>query len=740
MASFVQMRGGTVGAGGRNREKEEENRNNMEKTQIGQGAGAASGVKAVVKRAPIIVLIAAVAVMFAVSLIGGNIQRSYGSVETWEIDFVSDTGADSHAKIYMPKSAGADNPAPAVLLCHGYTVSLDAMEPYAIELSRRGYVVMALDLYGHGHSSLPEPGASIAEMGNVPDYAPDLGTYSALQQLKQIEGVDTARVAMLGHSMGSAAIQEGASIAYLKWTNFYKAAYAKAVEGGMNETDAAGTAYVAAMSEGIQLPSALVLTGYNYNIRNKENLTYWGVTPDNGFFPLYAAPVNICTIEADLDEFCELLWGTADAADYTKSFKFKLGTGGAEDVASGTYFMYGDPSATALSREQAVTAAQNAVYTMKPIRAAYSFGGTHSDTYFDRTALAQGIDFLDISLKAGVSEIAPDDQIWHGRAYCGLIGLIATFVAFAALALSLLNLEFFASACRPPAKTMSNVHSLKDGIKYAVFYIIFMLPAPFLYNWCIGYPYYMKPQGFMFLTKFMPTEFWNMAPMNSLMLLNIVLTAVFIVLYAAIVIFIGRKAGFGSRDMGIAVRLGGFFRMLLLAVVSYAVVYALVYINHGISGTYFSFFKFNIMPMDGVHWAAFFKYLPVWFAFFFVASVIFNTLTPINNAPAWVNYLLIGFVSFGGLLVLHALDYGTLFATGVRAFKYIPYTLKEGWPYFPFPTALAGIMLFGLLAVLPIGAVTSRLLYKKTGSVWASAFLVSFISLTFAISHMVISM
>ena len=45
---------------------------------------------------------------------------------------------------------------------------------------------------------------------------------------------------MLGHSMGTAAIQEGAYLAYAKWQNVYNAALAKALEDGGDETAAAG--------------------------------------------------------------------------------------------------------------------------------------------------------------------------------------------------------------------------------------------------------------------------------------------------------------------------------------------------------------------------------------------------------------------------------------------------------------------------------------------------------------------
>ena len=81
-------------------------------------------------------------------------------------------------------------------------------------------------------------------------------------------------------------------------------------------------------------------------------------------------------------------------------------------------------------REEAAAAAASAALTMVPIRAAYSFEGTHSDTYYDRTAIAYGLDFFDITLRGGLSTVDPYDQVWHGRAACGLIGLIATLVAF----------------------------------------------------------------------------------------------------------------------------------------------------------------------------------------------------------------------------------------------------------------------------------------------------------------------
>ncbi len=554
--------------------------------------------------------------------------------------------------------------------------------------------------------------------------------------------MDLTKIGMLGHSMGTAAIQEGAYLAYAKWQAAYTAALTEAQAAGQDDVTAAATAYMAAMGSGIVLPSSMVLTGYNYNIRNSQDLTYIGVTEDNGVFPLYAAPVNICTIEGDYDEFSGLLWGIDDASQYTKSFKFKLGVGGASDVPSGTYFMYGDASATPLSREDAITAAASAAATMQPIRAAYTFDGTHSDTYYDETAISYGIDFFDITLRGGEESIPVTEQNWHGRAACGLIGLLSALVGFAAMALTLLRVPFFAGIVQKELPSVSTVKDTASAVKYAILYIVFLLPAPLLYYWLVGYPYYMQPQWFKFLTKFMPNSFFNMAPMNSLMLFNGVVGVIFLVLYVLVFFLFAKKAGYTVENTGLKLPVVNVLKSLLLAVVSFGLIYVVIYLCSGISGTEFSFFKYNIMPMDGAHWVAFLKYLPVFLLFFLLVSVFYNSLTRIDNAPAWLNYILIAVSSCGGLAVMFAYDYGKLFATGTRGIKYIPGTTSAAWLSavgMSFPTALAGIMLFGLLFILPITAVISRVCYKKTGSAWLGGFLTAFVALAFTISHMVTS-
>ena len=71
------------------------------------------------------------------------------------ISFDTDKGTLS-GLLYMPRGAGADNPRPTVIVTHGYLNSAEMQDANAIELSRRGYVVLALDQYDHGHSDLDD--------------------------------------------------------------------------------------------------------------------------------------------------------------------------------------------------------------------------------------------------------------------------------------------------------------------------------------------------------------------------------------------------------------------------------------------------------------------------------------------------------------------------------------------------------------------------------------------------------
>lgn len=85
--------------------------------------------------------------------VANSIQKDGGNIEIIDGKIDDGNGFLTY-KLYKPKEASADNKAPAVLLLHGYQNDHETCAAYAIELARRGAVVLCLDEYGHGASTL----------------------------------------------------------------------------------------------------------------------------------------------------------------------------------------------------------------------------------------------------------------------------------------------------------------------------------------------------------------------------------------------------------------------------------------------------------------------------------------------------------------------------------------------------------------------------------------------------------
>ena len=98
------------------------------------------------------------ALLFAarVNFMSHEASTSNGTVEVHSVEWMNENGASMHAVLYVPESATAANPVPGIVANHGFTSNSEAMHLHAIEMSRRGYVVIALDAYGHGSSSYPD--------------------------------------------------------------------------------------------------------------------------------------------------------------------------------------------------------------------------------------------------------------------------------------------------------------------------------------------------------------------------------------------------------------------------------------------------------------------------------------------------------------------------------------------------------------------------------------------------------
>ncbi len=132
----------------------------------------------------------------ALVLIGAGLAhlvQTAGGVSVRDIRWTSPDGQEMSGLLYVPRSATVTQPAPAVLASHGYINSREMQSPFAIELARRGFVVLAMDMSGHGYSG-----------GAVGDH--DGGGPGALAYLRAQPFVDRRNIGLEGHSMGGVPI------------------------------------------------------------------------------------------------------------------------------------------------------------------------------------------------------------------------------------------------------------------------------------------------------------------------------------------------------------------------------------------------------------------------------------------------------------------------------------------------------------------------------------------------------
>ena len=220
-------------------------------------------------------LLISLLLVFGGGLLAWLVQTDLLRVEVRDIRFQDESGATLSALLYVPADVSVDNPAPGVLAVHGYVNSRETQSPYAIELSRRGYVVLNMDQRGHGYS-------------DPPAFAAGFGGPAGLQFLRSLNIVDTDQIALIGHSMGGWAVLSAAAR--------YPDQYTSTVVSGSST----GT---------------------------------FGVPPGDASFPR-----NFALVFGQYDEFSATMWGARSAAAIgsTDRLKAQFGTNG--DVEPGRLY------------------------------------------------------------------------------------------------------------------------------------------------------------------------------------------------------------------------------------------------------------------------------------------------------------------------------------------------------------------------------------------------------------------
>ncbi len=156
------------------------------------------------KRTASILLVISLVLTVLCSIVMNGIDTSWGKVDVKLGKLISPNGTTVNYKIYIPKTATAENPAPALLWGVGGGDGVDAGRAFCIEASRRGMVAMTIDVPGNGLSESTS-GVVRFDASNKAITSTDDPTHChdmAFEYLTGLPFVDSANMVTGGHSMG----------------------------------------------------------------------------------------------------------------------------------------------------------------------------------------------------------------------------------------------------------------------------------------------------------------------------------------------------------------------------------------------------------------------------------------------------------------------------------------------------------------------------------------------------------
>lgn len=135
-------------------------------------------------------------VCLVTAIFSSAIQSDFGNVKVDELKLMDDSGYAISVLLYRPETATAENQAPCIITIEGWYNNKEMQDLYSVEYARRGYVVIATDMHGHGDSDSP----TYDEL-----YTSAVGVDAAVQLAATLPYVDQSKIALTGHSSGGAA-------------------------------------------------------------------------------------------------------------------------------------------------------------------------------------------------------------------------------------------------------------------------------------------------------------------------------------------------------------------------------------------------------------------------------------------------------------------------------------------------------------------------------------------------------
>lgn len=556
----------------------------------------------------------ALVIILLANLMACGLQTGFGKVRVQDMYLTTDQQQNLHALAFIPRNASAENKLPCIIAGHGGFHSAEMQDAACIELSRRGFVVIAIDMYSHGMSS-NVPVSVVASESEVGLGMADMVEYVAQGNM---DFVDTERIGVIGHSMGARSI-----VALMK---NYSAAYDAAIAAAQDPDSAGGCSITAA--EQARADSEI---------------------------PIVAA-------------FCEgkspnLLSGKwADIRNINIAFEYGIYEEDCYSSGSGDGHILNTPEALEMinSVDPSVTSVEDGKYygnvQDRTLRVLYQPKTTHLTDFIDPTVTSQFISFFTYVFDVNTL-FSPGNQIYLIKElfnFAAMIALFALVLPFGDMFISVPAL----AVLRCPGETGRFMFNKKR------FWTGWVLGGLFSF---LGFLVSNAIDTDKVIFKSSPMASTTWFPLNEM---NIVM--VWMLIFAVwnfVWYFICRRQlaeeGAYTGNMS-GLRISG--RELFLTIVAAAAIVGLIYVvvwfSKWLFNVDFRFWRVAVKQFNSEKLIYFAQYLPSWFVFMLSASLLVNGPLNMEGKNGFGTLLLIGVGFALGGIVAWALQYGKLFIGG----------------------------------------------------------------------------
>lgn len=217
---------------------------------------------------------------------------------------------------------------------------------------------------------------------------------------------------------------------------------------------------------------------------------------------------------------------------------------------------------------------------------------------------------------------------------------------------------------------------------------------------------------------------WTAIGVNSIAYWTIGCAMMSLVIFSAVYVGFKAKEGAGFETYGMVFKPMTILAGLCTAVVTVVAAYAVLFLMDALFKVDFRIWTFAFKTFDADILPAILRYLPTFLLFYIVSTASITVNTNTEKLQGAKGYLLAIVLNAGGPILWLAVQYISLFASGVAVWS---------------GSALSGIMLVAMVPTLSVAAIISRNLYKKTGNIWTPAFLNALLMTTMTIANTMVA-